>query len=207
MKTIFYDWGGLNVWLFHLINNVRGSLIDPFMQFGTDLGEHTNFPLYIAAAAIAGLTLSARVSGRNAIEAEAVLRAWMVTLAVFACANVVDGLLIGWLKDWLDFPRPPSVLPPELLHVLGVPKYNHSLPSGHSAFAMTVAASLWPMLNRPARIGLAGYVLWVGLSRVSLGMHFPADVIAGYTLALIIVLILRFILDRYRHPAGRNANV
>lgn len=197
MKFIFYDWGGLNAWLFHVINNVRGSFIDAVMQFGTDLGDHANFPLYIAAAAIAGLTLSARAAARDHGVADAVLWAWMVTLAVFACANAVDGLLIGWLKEWLDFPRPPQALSPESLHVIGAPKYSHSLPSGHAAFAMTVAASLWPVLIRPARIGLVVYVLWVGLSRVSLGMHFPADVISGYALALIVVLPLRFILHRY----------
>ena len=207
MKAIFYDWGGLNLWLFHIINNVRGSFIDAFMLLGSRLGEYTNFPLYIAIVTIAALVQSARAAARDDVVGEVALKAWLVTLAVFACANTIDGFLIGSLKHWLDFPRPPSVLSPELLHVIGTPKYTYSLPSGHAAFAMTVAASLWPVLNCPARIGLAGYVLWVGISRVSLGMHFPADVTAGYALALVVVLILRFILDRYRHPAGRNANV
>lgn len=201
MKSIFYDWGGLNVWLFHLINNVRGSFIDPIMQFGTDIGDHGNFPLYIAATALAGLTLSARATTHDRAVGDAVLRAWMITLAVFACANVVDGLLVGWLKDWLDLPRPPRVLSPESLHVIGAPIYTHSLPSGHSAFAMTVAASLWPLLRRPARVALVMFVLWVGVSRVSLGMHFPADVIAGYTLALIVVVSMRSILRRASHVA------
>ena len=201
MKNIFYDWGGLNVWLFHVINNVRGSFIDATMQFGTDLGDHANFPLYIAIAAIAGLALSARAANRDRIEGEAVLKVWMVTLVVFACADVVDGIMVGWLKDWLDFPRPPSALLAESLHVIGAPKFNHSLPSGHAAFAMTVAASLWPVLIRPARVGLVVYVLWVGLSRVSLGMHFPADVIAGYALALVIVLSLRYFICKCSYAA------
>lgn len=197
MKAIFYDWGGLNLWLFHIINNVRGTFIDACMLLGSRLGEYTNFPLYIAIATMAALIQSARASARDSAEGEAVLRAWLVTLTVFACANVVDGFFVGWLKHWLDYPRPASVLSPEFLRVVGVPKYTHSLPSGHTAFAMTVAAGLWPMLPRPARIGLAGYVFWVGVSRISLGMHFPADVIAGAALALIIVLIVRFILKRF----------
>ncbi len=196
MKAIFYDWGGLNLWLFHVINNVRGTFIDTFMLLGSRLGEYTNFPLYIAIATTAALIQSARASARDSAEGEVVLRTWLVTLAVFACANTIDGFLIGSLKHWLDFPRPSSVLSPELLHVIGTPKYTYSLPSGHAAFGMTVAASLWPMLPRPARISLAGYVLWVGLSRISLGMHFPADVFAGYVLAVSIVLIVRLILDR-----------
>lgn len=204
MKAIFYDWSGLNLWLFHVINNVRGSFIDAFMLLGSRLGEYTNFSLYIAIATIAALIQSARISARDSTKGEVVLKTWLVTLAVFASANVVDGFFVGWFKHWLDFPRPASVLSPEFLHVVGVPKYAHSLPSGHAAFAMTVAAGLWPMLPRSARIGMVGYVLWVGLSRVSLGMHFPADVIAGSVLALVIVLIVRLILKRlYRWISAR----
>jgi len=33
-------------------------------------------------------------------------------------------------------------------------------------------------------------VLWVGISRISLGAHFPADVVAGFLLSLIVVLLV-----------------
>jgi membrane-associated phospholipid phosphatase len=34
------------------------------------------------------------------------------------------------------------------------------------------------------------FVLWVGASRVSLGAHFPADVVAGYLSSLVVVLLV-----------------
>jgi membrane-associated phospholipid phosphatase len=33
------------------------------------------------------------------------------------------------------------------------------------------------------------FVLWVGISRISLGAHFPADVAAGFVSSLIVVLL------------------
>jgi membrane-associated phospholipid phosphatase len=33
-------------------------------------------------------------------------------------------------------------------------------------------------------------VLWVGISRVSLGAHFPADVLAGFLSSLAVVLLV-----------------
>ena len=125
-------------------------------------------------------------------------------MAAFTLAYAVDGPLINWLKVTLDFPRPPGILPPESLHVIGKPEYRHSLPSGHAVFAMTIAASLWPILNRHWRIGLAIFVLWAGASRVSLGAHFPADVLSGFLIGLVMVLLIRFSVDRLiRYLTGK----
>jgi signal peptidase II len=115
---------------------------------------------------------------------------WMAVIAVFSLAYVLDGVLLGYVKPLLDFPRPPLALPPGTLNIVGIPEYHHSLPSGHSSFAMLVTASLWPVLNRKWRIAGACFVLWVGLSRISLGAHFPADVMAGFISSLAVVVVV-----------------
>ena len=114
----------------------------------------------------------------------------MAVIAVFSLAYWLNGLLLGYLKPLLDFPRPPLALLPDTLHIIGTPEYHHSLPSGHSSFAMMVVASLWPVLSQRWRLAGVFFVLWVGVSRISLGMHFPADVLAGYLLSLLVVLLL-----------------
>jgi membrane-associated phospholipid phosphatase len=191
MKAILYDWGGLNVWLFHAINGVHGAWLDRIMLLGTRLGDHDRFPVYLALAALVALFVArerrAALGGAGSPRA----RLWLGVLAVFAIGYVLDGALLGWLKPLLDFPRPLLALGPGSVVAVGPVELHPSLPSGHSSFAMLVAASLWPALGRTGRAALALFVLWVGLSRISLGAHFPADVLAGYLSALAVVLAVR----------------
>jgi len=190
MKAILYDWGGLNVWLFHVINNVRSEYWDRIMLLGTELGEHTWFPLYLALIALGALIFVARMPTQSSAQYQVQAARWIMVIAVFCIAYLLDGVLINQLKPLLDFPRPPLALPSGTVHIIGAPEYHHSLPSGHSSFAMLSVASLWPVLNRWWRAAGVFFVLWVGVSRISLGAHFPADVLAGFLLSLIIVLLV-----------------
>jgi membrane-associated phospholipid phosphatase len=189
MKEIFYDWGGANVWLFHAINDIRFGLLDNLMLLGTTLGDHILFPFYLGI-----LTLFALVVVNTPLQDTSHHRVrvsrWMAVIAVFSFAYFLDGMLLGFVKPLLDFPRPPLALPPGTVNIVGLPEFHHSLPSGHSSFAMLVTASLWPILNHRWRIAGMLFVLWVGASRISLGAHFPADVIAGYLSSLGVVLLV-----------------
>lgn len=194
MKEIVYDWGGANVWLFSLINGVHGDYLDAFMLAGTWLGDHTRFSAYLALTALVGLlAVAGKKDGLLEFREQAV--AWLLLLAVFSGAYVLDGFVVGWLKGWFDFPRPPGVLPPGAIHVVGEPEFKHSLPSGHASFAMLVAASLWPMLKPWSKWVALFFVVWVALSRISLGFHFPADVTAGALSSLLVVLLVRRVLE------------
>lgn len=188
MKAILYDWGGLNVWLFHQINAVHAPWLDWLMQLGTRLGDHANFPLYLSLTALFAVV----VAGRNRLNRDAGMQTGLTVLAVLSISYLLDGQLLSWIKPVLDFPRPLLALPPGSVIVVGQPEYHHSLPSGHSSFAMLICASLWPLLDRQGRLTASVFVCWVGLSRISLGAHFPADVLAGFTSSLLIVLAVRY---------------
>lgn len=189
MKEVFYDWGGINVRLFHLINDLRGEMIDRIMLLGTQLGGHTNFEIYLALLAVVAVFSVSRNRAQNRSGERAL--AWLMVISVLSIAYLLDGILLSWLKFALDFPRPPLILPPGAVHIVGRPEYHYSLPSGHASFAMLMVASLWPVLNGYWRIAGIVLALWVGLSRISLGAHFPADVVAGYLSSLMVVLLVR----------------
>ena len=197
MKEIFYDWGGANVWLFHAINDIRFGWLDKVMLLGTALGDHGLFPLYLGVLTLFALVVVNTPFQDTAHHRVRVSR-WMAVIAVFSLAYFLDGMLLGYLKPLLDFPRPPLALPQGTVNVVGLPEYHHSLPSGHSSFAMLVTASLWPILNRKWRIAGALFVLWVGVSRVSLGAHFPADVMAGFVSSLVVVLLVYVAVQKMR---------
>jgi len=189
MKEILYDWGGANEWLFHAINNIRFAWWDQLMLLGTYLGGHTLFPFYLVLLALIALVALSKPE-QDIAQYQLRVRRWVAVIAVFSLSYWLDGLLLGYLKPVLDFPRPPLALLPQTLHIVGTPEYHHSLPSGHSTFAMMLVASLWPVLGRRWRAAGVSFVLWVGLSRISLGMHFPADVMAGFLLSLLVVLLV-----------------
>ncbi len=189
MKEIFYDWGGINVWLFHAINDIRFEWLDKIMLLGTSLGDHTSFPLYLSLLTLL-LLVAANSSRLDSVRQQVQVRGLIAAVAVFSCAYLFDGWLLGLLKPMLDFPRPPLALPQGTVNIVGVAEYHHSLPSGHSSFAMLIVASLWPIFNRKWRIAGVLFVLWVGISRISLGAHFPADVVAGYLSSLVVVLLV-----------------
>lgn len=189
MKEIFYDWGSANVWLFHVINDIRFAWLDNVMLLGTGLADHILFPFYVGLLTLTSLVV-VNTPARDSTHYRVQVTRWVAVIAVFSCAYLLDGLLLGVLKPLLDFPRPPLALPPDTVHVVGIPEFHYSLPSGHSSFAMLVTASLWPVLSHKWRVAGVLFVLWVGISRVSLGAHFPADVIAGLISSLAVVFLV-----------------
>jgi undecaprenyl-diphosphatase len=70
----------------------------------------------------------------------------------------------------------------------------HSFPSGHAARSFMIAVLMLGL--GPVWLGLL-LLLWavaVGLARISLGVHYPSDVIAGDFLGVLIgILILVFV--------------
>ncbi|CAK0738367.1 Peptidase A8 [Gammaproteobacteria bacterium] len=194
MKWLLYDWGGWNVWLFYSINNIYSDGLDKFMILGTKLGDHTNFVSYLSVMILIAVIGVSRRGTEGSTQGETAAQLGLASIAVFVFSFWLQGEIIGWLKPALDFPRPPLALQglQNSLHVVGTPEYHHSLPSGHATFAMLVGASFWTLLGRFRFLAIF-FVLWVGVSRISLGMHFPADVMAGYLLSLTVVLMVRFV--------------
>jgi undecaprenyl-diphosphatase len=112
------------------------------------------------------------------------LLAQRVRMAALTLGAVVGGLAISTLlKSGFDRPRPDLVPHDSFV-------YTASFPSGHSMMAavtyLTLAAMLCrvqPSLRLRVFLLLAALLvtLLVGLSRVYLGVHWPSDVLAGWS--------------------------
>jgi membrane-associated phospholipid phosphatase len=89
---------------------------------------------------------------------------------------------------------------------------SYSFPSGHALFAFCFftagAALLAPRLQHPALRVLvwtvaATLVLAIGFSRIYLGVHYPSDVLAGYTVGLLWSSVL-IVGDRMAHVRAKR---
>jgi membrane-associated phospholipid phosphatase len=168
----------MNVSLFIFFNSLHSPALDGVMNLGTWLGSFWNMPWILLGLAVLYVSCRVKGTGHGTLSAGRVGR----LLAILLLGYVLTGLMVAGLKFSLQWPRPAAVLGPQVVFSWEMPDSPYSFPSGHSAFAMLLASSLWNEAGRGGKTLLSTFVLWVGISRVTLGMHFPADVLMGYTL-------------------------
>ncbi|UTA49054.1 GtrA family protein [Simiduia sp. 21SJ11W-1] len=119
-------------------------------------------------------------------------------LAYIFLAAIVAGILIQVPKHVFDAARPPGVLSLDVFSVVGKAHKSNSFPSGHSGSALLAATllglasrRLWVTVLLLAVGGLAAY------SRMAVGVHWPADVLAGSAIGILVaVLIFRCFADK-----------
>ncbi|MFO8074420.1 MAG: phosphatase PAP2 family protein [Polyangia bacterium] len=127
-------------------------------------------------------------------------------LAAMVIAVAAGGGLVTAAKVLIDRPRPaehPALAGEEIHAPLGTPS-DRSFPSGHTqtAFgAATYLACLYPAAAVPLLVAAA----MVGLSRMALGVHFPADVLFGSLIGAALSLIAYHV--ACRRAASRNSGV
>ncbi len=127
-----------------------------------------------------------------------------------ACAQIIAGIAGAGLINFflkLLFARDR----PELWHQL-INETNYSFPSGHAmlsgALAFSLVVVLWHTKLRWYTFALATvYIIWIGFTRMYLGVHYPTDIIAGWCVSAAWVLTVAFILGsiRWHRSSPRQA--
>jgi membrane-associated phospholipid phosphatase len=123
------------------------------------------------------------------------LQKWKREAKLFAVTMLGASLLNTILKLVFKRPRPVpyfNLLMPE----------TYSFPSGHSLASCCFFGALAALLSVRIKSKRKRAVLWVfavvmflliGLSRIYLGVHYTTDVIAGFSAALIWIMVVRFV--------------
>lgn len=112
---------------------------------------------------------------------------------LFAGLSIVGSLLLNLAVKY-SFARARPTLWPSIVH-----ETTYSFPSGHAMGSMTLAWVIvllcWYPRSRwgwgwrwPVTIAAVLFVLLVGFSRIYLGVHYPSDILAGWTAASVWVV-------------------
>ena len=111
------------------------------------------------------------------------------------------GLLNHILKEIIQRPRPP-------IEFRMVQESSYSFPSGHAMASLAFYGLIIYYLSRYIKnnkirnfscIGLSVLIFFVGISRIYLGVHFASDVLAGFLISFVyLVLYITFILKLFR---------
>ena len=167
-----------------IIEAVRSDLVRDLLSplgYITELGSTGA----VTAVAVVALALGAALGPwRHGL-------AGAITILLASAANSGLKLLIARAR-------------PELLEPVIV-EHGFSFPSGHSALGMVAYGVLAVLVGRsrlPARaraaiiFGLGVLVGLIGISRIWLGVHYPTDVLAGWTAGGVIVLVYAALTSR-----------
>lgn len=156
-------------WALMSINEHSTAFLDRFMPIATDIGGVVGI---VALLALFGTVFTIRREYRR-----------LAILFVGVSGAVLLNLILKAV-----FMRERPDLWVQLIHETG-----YSFPSGHAmssaGLGLSLVVALWSSRWRWWAIGFATvYILFVGFSRLYLGVHYPTDIAAGWLVSAVWVL-------------------
>lgn len=94
------------------------------------------------------------------------------------------------------------------LHILIEKQKDLSFPSGHTGSSFAAAVILYKELPKKIGVPALVFALFIAISRLYVGVHYPSDVIAGAVTGTLIALGIRrgyyFIMDKMQERRSRQ---
>jgi membrane-associated phospholipid phosphatase len=159
-------------------------------------GKHPVWVRFWDGVSVALGPVPLRLLGALAALVALVQRKARAALVLLACGPL-SGLVTTAAKGLVNRPRPSTML---------VAAPSTSFPSGHALEAtaafLALLCFLLPMMSRRmGRVAIAVAalcVLLVGIARVALNVHYPSDVLAGWSLGYLYFLLCLLVFRPFR---------
>lgn len=186
-NTFFFEWEiDFIVWIQNFINDFT-TLLAKFLQI---CGEE-----YVLIFVLGLLYWS--------IDKKLGRRASLAMVGSMLFGTLVKGIALR-RRPYMDHEQIKCVTPAHKdADVMSVKEQGYSCPSLHSAMAAATYGTIAVSTRKKATAAIGVIMpLLIGLSRPFLGVHYPTDVLAGWSLGLICIFVLGGIENKYGYKAG-----
>ncbi|PZM09752.1 phosphatase PAP2 family protein [Rhizobium tubonense] len=161
----------------------------------TDVGRLVSILVAVCAVLIVGLLLTRRLS-----KLQRRFRvAYFIRATVYVAISVISAsIAVHILKYAIGRARPPLF---DAVGIFHLEPFNgdflyQSFPSAHATHIGAFFAALALLFPR-FRLVFAGLGLWLGVTRIIVGVHYPSDVAAGLALGVWFAFATAFIFSRF----------
>ncbi|WP_412707617.1 phosphatase PAP2 family protein [Candidatus Rickettsia kedanie] len=209
MFEVFYNFCGLNHEIFLFLNKITNiGSIPYFLKIISFCFNIANFALIYILYCIYFYIQLKKIKNDN----ERQNKFWhgYNQLVEIGIIYGVFGLIFTALKFLVNFPRPYCSLPADsLMTIINTANERcfSSFPSSHAALSVLVIYFIWDYIKLPLKILMICVIMLVSLSRISLAMHYPSDIIYGIAIAFITILIGKLIYRIFANNIIRKVGV
>lgn len=186
VKEFAYDWFGLNELLFSALYSLN------FPSLGS-IWNLLWFAYGYLAVALVGLVLCARYLKirHTAREREIDAIGNMLATLILSLTSVV--CIVVTVQNVMPLPRPWDVLPGRV-DAISLNPWHEGFPATNAAIALMFATIFWRYASKNIRLTLICYAVIGCLGSVIVGIHFPADIVAGALVGVASVYVARYIM-------------
>ena len=113
------------------------------------------------------------------------------------------GFTFAGLKFSFNMPRPFCSLSPDQFLTIAnteIERCLSSFPSAHTGLSILATYALWPHINRITKLVCFLTISSVAISRITLAMHYPADIVSSASVTLAIITVGNIIYKTLKLP-------
>lgn len=190
MKEIFYDFAGFNKAIFLTLNHITNHYGLPyFLKYISSIFNIENFAL-----AYLGLCIYQYIKLRN-MDPRLLKQEFTIQYNKLVHAGICYtflGFTYAFLKFYINIPRPFCSLPEEVFFTIidtSTERCLSGFPSAHTGLAIMVSYLLWQYLNIRMKSIAIITICITAISRITLAMHYPADILYSIFIVLFVIMI------------------
>jgi len=192
--NVIYNFFGINKEIFIFVNKITNvGIIPTLLKISSQFFFIGNFAAYYL---IICLYCYFKLKKRSNPKIEFV-PIYNQLVKAGTCYSLF-GFAYAALKFGINLPRPfCSLSPSEFTTILDVTKERclSSFPSAHTGLAILIAYYLWPYLTKYQKAIVFSLIVVVSISRITLAMHYPADIIYSILIASLIIFFSNKLVD------------